>query len=109
VPFMSVRMRWARGATFAAGVVQQNGFADAGEVLEQFPDGNAQAGAGGSAAHQVRDGKGEDAVEDVEADLLVGPGLHGAERHDVGVFELTEPELGVGLRPDRRHVPNRPC
>ena len=35
----------------------------------------------------------------MHADLLVGPVVHGAERHDLGIFELAEPELGVGLRP----------
>jgi hypothetical protein len=58
---------------------------------------NSQAGAGGLAAHQVGDGEGEHAVEDVDADLLVGPVEHGGERHDGPVLELAEAGFGIGL------------
>ena len=43
------------------------------------------------------DHEGEDAGLGVDADVVVGPVVHGAERDDVGVFELAEAELGVGL------------
>ena len=41
--------------------------------------------------------KREDAVEDVDADLLVGPVVHRAERHHVGVFLLPESGFDFGL------------
>ena len=41
-------------------------------------------------AHEVGDGQGQDAVEDVDPDFLVGPVEHWGEAHDVGVFELPE-------------------
>ena len=51
----------------------------------------------GLAAHQVGDGQGQDAVEDVYADLLVGPVVHRAEGDEVAVFELPEAGFDVGL------------
>jgi hypothetical protein len=78
------------GASFAAVVVEQDGFADAGEFGEEFAHGQVQAGVFGFAAHQVRDGEGEDAVEDVDADLLVGPVVQRAEGHHVGVWDVTK-------------------
>jgi len=51
----------------------------------------------GLAAHQVGDLQGEDAGEGVYADVVIGPVVHGRERDDVGVFELAEAGLGVGL------------
>jgi hypothetical protein len=68
------------GAAFAAVVVEQDGFADAFEVLEEFPDGQVQSGLVGSAAHEVGHGQGEHAAEDVDPDFLVGPVVQGAER-----------------------------
>ena len=69
----------ARGATFAAVVVEQFGFFDAGEFVEQFAHRHVQAGVGGVAAHQVGDGQGQHAVEHVHPDLGVGPVVHRAE------------------------------
>jgi hypothetical protein len=83
------------GTAFAAVVVEQDGFADAGEFGEEFTYGQVQAGVFGVAAHEVGDGQREHAVEEVDADLLVGPVVHGAERHDVRVFELAEAGLGA--------------
>jgi len=60
-------------------------------------------------AHEVGDGQGEYAVEDVDTDLLVGPVVHRAERHHVGVFELPEPGLDFGLGSvGGDHVGDRP-
>jgi hypothetical protein len=36
VGVMSVSMRWTQGSAFAAVVVEQHGFLDAGELVEQF-------------------------------------------------------------------------
>ena len=77
------------GAAFGA-VVEQDGFLDAGEGVEEFADGHVQAGVVGFASHEVGDGEGENAVEDVDVDFGVGPVVHGAERDDVGVFQLPD-------------------
>jgi hypothetical protein len=45
----------------------------------------------GFAAHQVGDREGQDAVEDLDADLRVGPVVHWAEGHHVGVFICRNP------------------
>src|SRR5258705_2829313 len=73
------------GAAFGAVVVEQDGFLDAGEFGQEFTHRQVQTGVFGLAAHEVRDGEGKDAVEHVDSDLLVGPVVQGAERHDVGV------------------------
>ncbi len=49
------------------------------------------------AAHQVRDGQSQDAVEHVDPDFVVCPVEHGAEPDDVGVFELAEPRFDIIL------------
>ena len=94
--FMSVRSALGAGSAFAAVVVEQDGFADAGQFVEQFADGQVQAGVVGLAAHEVGDGEGEDAVEDVDADLLVGPVVHRAE-NDTTWGSLSLPEAGFDL------------
>ena len=97
------------GAAFAAVVVEQDGFADAGEFGEQFAHRHVQSGAVGLAAHEVGDGEGQDAVEDVDADLLVGPVVHRPERDHVWVFLLPEPGFDFGLGAvGRDHVDDRP-
>ena len=52
---------------------------------------------GGVAAHEVGDLEGQHAGEGVDADVVVGPVVHWGEGHQVGVFELAESELGLGL------------
>ena len=47
----------------------------------------------------MRDLQGQDAGEDVDADVVLGPVEHRGERHHVRVFHLPERELGLGLRP----------
>ena len=59
--------------------------------------GQVQSGPFGVAAHQVGDGEGEDAVEDVHADFLFGPVVHRGEGDQVAVFELPEAFFDVGL------------
>ena len=86
-------------------MVEQDGLADAGELAEQFADGHPQSGAGGAKAHEVGDLEGQDAGEDVDADVVLGPVMHGRERHDAGVFHLAEGELGFGLGPVPGHDP----
>ena len=51
----------------------------------------------GVAAHEVRGLQSEHAGEGVDADVVVGPVVHWGERHLVGIFELAEGELGLGL------------
>src|SRR6266568_2588147 len=60
----------------AAALVEQYGLADPGELAEQGADGQVQAGAGGGAAHEVGDLQGQDAGEDVDADIVLGPVVH---------------------------------
>ena len=76
---------------------RSDGFFDAAEGVQQFADGEVESGVGGLAAHQVGDGQGEHAVEDVHPDLLLGPVEHRGERDHVAVFELAEAGFGVGL------------
>lgn len=47
-------------------------------------------------AHQVGDLQGQDAGEDMHPDVVAGPVVHGRERDDVRVFQLTEGEFGSG-------------
>ena len=79
--------------------VDQDGFLDSGELVEQLPDGEVQAGVFYVAAHEVGDLQGEDAGEGVHADIVFGPVVHGRERNDMGVFELPEAVLRIGLGP----------
>ena len=58
-----------------------------------------QSGLGGGAAHEVGDLQGQDAGEDVDADVVLGPVVHRGEGHHVRVFHLAEGELGFGLGP----------
>lgn len=53
----------------------------------------------GVAAHQMRDGQREDAVEDLDADLGVGPVPLRAEGDHVGVLHPSESGLDLVLRP----------
>src|SRR5260370_41129014 len=48
----------------AGGGVDEDGFADAGELGEQPADGHGQSRPGGVAAHEVRDLRGQDAGAD---------------------------------------------
>ena len=66
------------------GGVDQHGFLDTGEGVEQLADGQVQAVLVGVAAHEVGDLQGEHAGEDVHADVVFGRVVHGAERHYVG-------------------------
>ena len=77
------------GAALGAGV-EEHGFLDAGEGGEEFADAEVEAVVVGFPAHEVGDGQGQDAVEDVDPDFGVGPVEHWGEAHDVGVFELPE-------------------
>ena len=84
------------GASAVAGV-EQHGLLDAGEGVKQRAYGEFDACAGGLPADEVRGRQRQDAAEHVDADLRVGVVVHGAEGDHVGVFELAEPELGLGL------------
>jgi hypothetical protein len=84
-------------------VVEQDGLADAGELAQQFADRHPQSGVSGAKAHEVGALEGQDAGEDVNADVVLGPVMHGRERHDAGVFHLPEGELGLGLGPVPGH------
>lgn len=81
----------------AGGGVEQHGLLDAGQGGQQLTNAHVQSGARGVAAHQVSDGQGEHAVEDVHPDFLVGPVEHRGEADHLGVFELAESLLGVVL------------
>jgi len=101
-------MRLGAGSP-AGGGVEQQGFLDAGEVVEQFADGPSLAGADGLAAHELGDRERGHAVGDVHPDLLVGPVPHRGEGDQVGVFELAEAALGVVLGPVAGdHLGDRP-
>src|SRR5664280_773917 len=76
---------------FVACGVEKDGFLDAGEVGQELADAEVQPGLVGLSAHEVGDGQGQDAVEDVDSDLGLGPVEHRGEPDDVGVFELAEP------------------
>src|SRR6266702_4780623 len=86
------------GPAAVAGV-EQDGFADAGQLGEQGAHGQVQPGAGGAAAHEVGELEGEHAGEDVDADVVLGPVEHRAEGGGAGVFHLPEGGLGLGLGP----------
>ena len=77
----------------------QDGLADGGELAEQFADGHVESCLPGAVAHEVGELEGQDAGEDVDADVVLGPVVHRGERHDVRVFHLAEGELGLGLGP----------
>jgi Domain of unknown function (DUF4158) len=81
----------------SGGGVDQHGFADAFELVQQLAHGQVQPGVFGLQAHQVRDLQGEDAGEHVDADVVFGPVEHRGERYDVRVFHLPEGGLGYGL------------
>src|SRR6266536_3596613 len=85
------------GAALAAVVVEQDGLLDARQLSQQLTNRQVQPRLVGMAAQQVRDRQGQHAVEDVDADLLVGPVVHGAKRHHLGVLELAEPGFDLGL------------
>ena len=59
------------------GGVEQDGFFDAAQGGQEFADAEVEAGLVGLSSHEVGDGEGEDAVEDVDADLGLGPVEHG--------------------------------
>ena len=46
-------------------------------LARELPDAEVEAAVVGLAAHQVGDGQGQDAVEDVDPDLGLGPVEHG--------------------------------
>ena len=77
----------------AGGGVDQHGFPDAAEGVEEGFDAQVVAGAVGFEAHEVGELQGEDAGEGVDGDVVVGPVVHRGERHFVGVFELPEAEF----------------
>jgi len=54
-------------------------------------------GLGGFAAHEVGDLQGQDAGEDVGADVVLSPVVHGREGDHVRVLELADGEFGLGL------------
>ncbi len=81
----------------AGGGVDQHGFLDSGQGVQQLPDAHGKAVLGGVAAHEVGDLQGEYAGEGVDADVVVGPVAHRGKGHHVRVFELAEAELGLGL------------
>ena len=83
----------------ALALVEQHGLADPGEFGEEFAHGHVQACPAGFQAHEVGDLQGEDAGEDVDADVVLGPVEHGAEGDNARVLELAESELGLGLGP----------
>ena len=93
----------------AGGGVDQHGFADPGELVQEFTYGQVQPVAVGLQAHQVRDLQGEHAGEGVHPDVVLGPVEHRREGDDVGVFHLPEGAFGFGLGSVAGdHVDDRP-
>jgi hypothetical protein len=86
------------GSALAAVVVEWDGFADAGQFVDEFADGQVQAGVFGGAAHEVGDGQGEHGVEHVDADLLVGPSGALGRRRPRGGLWLVEARSSAALR-----------
>ena len=74
---VSVSMRRALGRPPVGGV-EQDGLLDAGELGEELADRQAEAGPAGPAAHEVGDLEGQDAGEDVDPDVVLGPVVHRA-------------------------------
>ena len=72
------------GPAFVACGVEKDGFLDAGEVGQELADAEVQPGLVGLSAHEVGDGQGQDAVEDVDPDLGVGPVEHQDSGHRDG-------------------------
>ena len=66
----------------SGGWVEEYGFFDLGEGGAQFAHAHWCSGVCCFALDESGDGEGEHAVKDVDADLLVGPVEHRAERHD---------------------------
>ena len=81
----------------AVSLVEEDGFLDAGEGVEESGYGEVEADLGGASAHEVGDLYGQDAGEAVDTDLVVDEVEHGGERHDFGVFELPEGGFDVAL------------
>ena len=105
---VSVSMRRALGPA-AGGGVDQHGFADPGELVQEFTYGQVQPVAVGLQAHQVRDLQGEHAGEGVHPDVVLGPVEHRREGDDVGGFHLPEGAFGFGLGSVAGdHVDDRP-
>src|SRR5664279_3496351 len=77
----------------AGGGVDQHGFADSAEGVQEGFDGQVVAGAVGLEAQQVGQLQGQHAGEGVDGDVVLGPVVHRGERHLVRVFELTEAEF----------------
>jgi hypothetical protein len=73
---VSVSIRRALGRPPVEGV-DQHGFLDAGQGVEQFARAHGQSGLGGVAAHQVGDLQGQHAGEGVPAESIV---------HGVGIL-----------------------
>src|SRR6478609_2266045 len=79
----------------AGGGVDQHGFLDAAQGVQEGLHGQVVAGAAGLEAQQVGQLQGQHAGEGVHGDVVVGPVVHRGERHLVGVLELTEAELDL--------------
>jgi len=77
----------------AGGGVDQHGFLNPAEGVQERFDGQVVAGAVGLQAQQVGQLQGQHAGERVHGDVVLGPVVHRAERHFVRVFELPEPEF----------------
>lgn len=61
----------------SGGGVEEHGFLDPGQGGEQLSHGEVEPGLLGLADHEPGDLQGEDAVEDVDPDFLVGEVVHG--------------------------------
>ena len=85
------------------GRVEDVDLADPGERLHHPGDAHLDAAVGKLAAEQAQDHQGEDAVEGVHAQLLVGPVKGRAEREEARVLHLAERRLDVRLAPVGEH------
>ena len=90
VSVMSVRRRWARGRplppSWCGGTVSPM----PSRCSRSSRTDELQAGVVGGAADRVGGGQGEDAGEDVDADFVIGPVVHGAEGDHVRVTLVRE-------------------
>lgn len=85
-------------AALGAVVVQQDGFLDASQFIKQCVGGDRVSGLRGGAGHEVDDLQSQDAGEGMDADVVIGPVMHGREGDYVEVLELSKrvPEVGLG-------------
>jgi len=65
------------------------------KLAEECPHAHGPPGALGLSTHEAGHHQGEDAVKDVDTDLLIGPVEHRAERDHAAILHLAEVRFGL--------------